>query len=128
MQIRISSEDRIPIYRQIVKQIKYLIASNRLQAGEEIPTIRGLAEQLTVNPNTVARAYMELENEGVVTKRHGTGTFVSELGSPLARGARLKILRERVDALLAEADQLEVAVSDVIDLIESRHAKMHGQR
>src|SRR2546421_10315389 len=106
MQIRISPDDGLPIYLQIVNQVKYLIASGRLTSGEEVPAIRVLAQQLLVNPNTVARAYLELEREGVVAKKHGSGTYISENASPLARRERLKILQERIDALLVEASHL----------------------
>src|SRR6266581_2680530 len=100
MQIRISPNDGVPIYLQIVNQVKYLVAAGRLAPGEEIPAIRVMAAQLLVNPNTVARAYLELERAGVVAKRHGSGTYVSSGGSPLARRERTKILAKRADALL----------------------------
>ena len=90
--------DGVPIYQQIVNQVKYLVASGRLAPGEEMPPIRVLAERLLVNPNTVARAYRELESAGVVEKRRTAGTYVSDAGSPLARRERLKIITERVDA------------------------------
>jgi GntR family transcriptional regulator len=89
MQIHISTTDGVPIYQQIVNQVKYLIGSGRLAAGDELPPIRVLAEQLVVNPNTVARAYRELEGAGVVEKRRTAGTYVSDQGSPLARRERL---------------------------------------
>src|SRR5262245_39216099 len=95
MDIHISPHDEVPIYLQIVNQVKYLIAAGRLAPAEELPAIRVLAEQLTVNPNTVARAYRELEMAGVVEKRRTAGTYVSDAGSPLARRERLKILTER---------------------------------
>ena len=85
MQLRISTSNGMPIYLQIVNQVKLLIASRRLSPGDEIPPIRTLANELLINPNTVARAYLELEREGLVLKRHGSGTFVSDGGSPLAR-------------------------------------------
>src|ERR1700716_3204534 len=103
MRIQISSSDGVPIYQQIVTQVRYLIAAERLLPGEELPPIRVLAEQLTVNPNTVARAYLELEHAGIVTKRHGSGTYVSDNGSPLKRAESLKILAQRADPLVAEA-------------------------
>src|SRR5438874_9753140 len=106
MQLHISPSDGVPIYLQIVNQVKYLVASGRLEAGAEVPPIRTLAERLLINPNTVARAYRELEVAGVVIKRGTTGTFVSSAGSPLARRERQRILAHRVDALLAEARQL----------------------
>src|SRR3954465_1765857 len=107
MQLHVSTADGVPIYQQIVSQVRYLIAAERLQPGEELPPIRVLAEQLTVNPNTVARAYLELEHAGIVTKRHGSGTYVSETRSPLPQREKIKILTKRVDALLAEARHLE---------------------
>src|SRR5437763_9849381 len=108
MQLHISANDGVPIYLQIVQQVKYLVASGRLTTGEELPPIRVLAQQLLINPNTVARAYREMELAGVVVKRRTAGTYVSAAGSPLALRERRRILAERLDALLAEARQLGV--------------------
>jgi GntR family transcriptional regulator len=120
MQLHISTGDGVPIYLQIANQVKYLIAAGRLAAGDEIPPIRVLAQQLLINPSTVARAYLELEREGVVQKRHGSGTYISGTGSPLARKERFKIITERIDALLAEARHLEVEPQDLLSLIKER--------
>lgn len=117
----------MPIYLQIVNQVKYLVASGRLAAGEELPPIRSLAEQLLVNPNTVARAYRELELAGIVTKRRTAGTYVSDTTSPLARRERLKIVTERVDALLAEARQMNVTTETLIELIQERDEAMQAE-
>jgi GntR family transcriptional regulator len=127
VRIHISANDGVPIYLQIVNQVKYLVAAGRLVAGEELPPIRVLAEKLLVNPNTVARAYRELEAAGVVEKRRTAGTFVAEGGSPLARRERLKIVTERVDALLAEARQLGIGVSEIIELIARRDQAMQPE-
>jgi GntR family transcriptional regulator len=124
VQIHISANDGIAIYLQIVNQIKYLVASGRLSPGAELPPIRVLAEQLLINPNTVARAYRELETAGIVEKRRTAGTYVSDQGSPLARRERIKILTQRVDALLAEARQMDIALDDIIKLIQQRNANM----
>src|SRR3954464_7268265 len=124
MQIHISTADGVPIYQQIVNQIKYLVSSGRLTAGEEFPPIRTLAEKLVINPNTVARAYRELEAVGIVEKRRTAGTYVSDQGSPLARRERLKILSERVDALLAEARQMDVSFEELMKLAERRHSAL----
>src|SRR6267378_333751 len=120
MQLHISTDDGVPIYLQIANQVKYLVASGRLAPGEELPPIRVLAHQLLVNPNTVARAYLELERDGVVVKRHGSGTYVSDNGSPLARKERLKILSQRVDALLVEARHMQVSPEELIKLVKER--------
>jgi len=122
MQFHISPNDGVPIYLQIVNQIKYLVAAGRLAAGDEIPPIRVLAGQLLVNPNTIARAYLELERAGVVSKRHGSGTYISAVGSPLARRERVRILSQRADALLVEAQQMNVDPEEVIKLLRERQA------
>src|SRR5215510_14829069 len=118
MDIRISPSDGTPIFEQIVNQVKYLVAAGRLAPGEELPPIRPLAEQLVINPNTVARAYRELELAGVVVKRRTAGTYVSDSASPLARRRRLKIISERVDALLAEARQMNIDTEALIELLQ----------
>jgi len=126
VQIHISSHDGVPIYLQIVNQVKYLVASGRLEAGEEMPPIRTLAEQLLINPNTVARAYRELELAGVVEKRRTAGTYVSDATSRLARKERLRIVTERVDALLAEARQMNIDTGALIELIQERDEAMQA--
>jgi GntR family transcriptional regulator len=127
MQIHISSTDGVPIYIQIVNQVKHLVAAGRLTPGEEMPAIRVLAEQLMVNPNTVARAYLELERAGHVTKRHGSGTYVSEVRTLLPQHEKIKILANRADALLAEARHLDVGLADVIKLLRDRDALMERE-
>jgi len=127
MKIFISPNDGVPIYLQIVQQIKHLVASRRLRPGQELPPIRDLAQELLINPNTVARAYRELEAAGLVTSRRGAGTHICDEGSPLARKERLKILNDRIDALLAEADQLDVDFEQVTEMIGKRHKAMHGE-
>ena len=128
MQLHISTQDGVPIYLQIVQQVKYQVAAGRLGAGEELPAIRVLAGQLVVNPNTIARAYLELERDGVVVKKHGAGTYVSDDGSPLARRERFKILAERADALLAEARHLNIEFHEVIDLLQQRRKNLAPEK
>ena len=118
MHIHIQAQGGVPIYLQVMQQIKYLVASGRLQPGDELPSIRTLAEQLIVNPNTIARAYRELETAGVVEKRRTAGTFVAEAGSPLARKERLKLLKQRVDQLLVEAFQMGFGLDEVLKFVE----------
>lgn len=124
MQIQISTSEGIPIYQQVVNQVRYLIAAGRLQPGEELLPIRTLAEQLTINPNTVARAYLELERAGLVTKRHGSGTYVADAPPTVPQREKTKILTQRVDALLAEARQLDVEVAEIIKLVRERASLM----
>ena len=126
MQLHITPGDGAPIYRQIIDQVKHLVAAGRLKPGDEMPPIRGLAQQLLINPNTVARAYRELEAQGVLQSRQGSGTVVADGGSPLARGERLRLLTAQVDRLLAESRQLGFELETVVELFQKRH-KQRGR-
>ncbi len=122
MEIRLSTTDGLPVYRQIMNQIKYLIASGRLRCGQELPAIRSLAERLVINPNTVVHAYAELSREGVVVSRHGSGTYVADqqFPRPSARTVAQK-LAPKTDSLLTDALHLNVGLDDVVGLVRERH-------
>jgi GntR family transcriptional regulator len=124
MDITISLTDGVPIYRQIVNQVKYLVASGLLVPGEELPPIRTLALQLKVTPNTIVKAYGELEIAGVVHKRRGSGTFVSDTRPQLAVRERRRIIEQRIDGLLAEAHQLNFTGDDLLRMLRDRQAAM----
>jgi GntR family transcriptional regulator len=126
LHIQISLHDGVPIYRQIVNQVKYMVASDQISPGEELPPIRVLAKQLRVTPNTVVKAYRELEVEGVVHKRRGAGTYASEFVSPLARDEQRNILAQRADVLLAEARQMNFAFDEVLDLLRERQRELEN--
>ncbi len=126
MDISINLTDGLPIYRQIANQIRYMVASGLLEAGDEIPSIRTLALKLKVTPNTVVKAYDELEATGVIEKRHGSGTFVTDTRIPLARRERERILDQRIDGLLAEARQLGYPPEELLDAVKRRQAAMIG--
>jgi GntR family transcriptional regulator len=109
------------VYRQIVNQVKYLIASGRLQAGQELPPIRSLAERLVLNPNTVVHAYAELAREGVVVSRHGSGTYVAGAAGRRSAKAAAQALAPKADSLLTDAAHLGVPLDDVLQLVRDRH-------
>ena len=106
MQIEIDSTDGVPIYLQLVHQIKYLIATGRIAAGQQLPSVRKLSEQLIVNPNTIAKAYRELELTGIVVTRPGAGVFISDTASPLARKEQHQLLINKVDEVILEFEAL----------------------
>src|SRR6185369_5484223 len=118
MHLEIDAASGTPIYLQIVNQVKYLVASGQLDPEEEIPPIRTLAEQLIINPNTVARAYLELERAGIVVKRQGSGTFVAANPPLVGKRQRQRILSDRIDALLTEARQLGVEMNELLELLQ----------
>ena len=124
MDLTLDLSNGVPIYRQIANQIRYLAASGRLAPAEELPPIRTLALQLRVTPNTIVRAYNELEGAGVVRTRRGAGTYVSEGTSLLADRERRRIIEQRIDALLAEAHQLNFTEDDILRIVRERKAAM----
>lgn len=119
------SSDGAPIYQQIVDQIRFRIVSGQLSAGDELPTIRGLAESLRVNPNTVARAYRELEHEEMVEKRRTTGTFVAELPKRLGATQRRKLIAPEVDKLLILARQLSIPLEELVEQLGKRDSQLN---
>jgi GntR family transcriptional regulator len=104
--ITIDPSNDVPIFRQIVQQIKTAVAMGRLQPEEPLPSVRQLAVELAVNPNTVARAYLDLEIEGVIYKRQGAGTFVSGQGVEMSKQERRRVLSELFERALVEGVNL----------------------
>jgi GntR family transcriptional regulator len=104
MIIRVNPGSGAPIYLQLMEQIKHAIATGAIQAGEQLPTMRKLAVKLVINPNTVIRAYRELEREGIVEIRQGAGAFVSE-----SAAGRTKISRKAQSVMQSAVDRLSTA-------------------
>ncbi len=108
----------MPFYQQVMRQIKQMIATGALQPGDRLPTVRELAAQLVVNPNTVARAYLDLEHDGVVETRRGQGTFACQPASRLADAERRRIVRGLLERALVEAVHLSLEPHDVKTILE----------
>jgi GntR family transcriptional regulator len=106
-----------PVYLQIVHQVRGQVSAGRLLPGQEVPTIRALAEQLTLNPNTVARAYRELERAGVFATRRGAGTVVAERAVERARMECRQELVGRVERLVGEARQVGLELDELVGLV-----------
>lgn len=120
MQFRIETASRQPIYLQLVQQIREGIARGDLKTGEKLPSVRQLSRELLVNPNTIARAYTELEREGVLIGRQGLGLFVAEIKSELTKPAREKRLKESLDQWLTEAVHLGFDGEEVLKMVSQR--------
>ena len=123
MQFHIESASRVPIYRQLVAQIREAVARGQLKPDERLPSVRELSRELVVNPNTVARVYTELERDGMLNTRPGLGVFVAQPRMELTKKVRRERLMALVDALLTEAVHLGFAAEDVQGLICERIAK-----
>ena len=124
MQIHLSANDGVPIYLQIVQQVKYLVASGRLAPGDELPTIRALAERLLVNPNTVARAYQRLSEHGVLAVRRGEGTFVADEPSQPKRSERNEVLRDASNRYASAAISVGASLDDAVDELNTSFDKL----
>lgn len=108
MQIRIDNASGRAVYQQIIDQIKRDIALGRLLKDEKLPTVRQLAGQLAINPNTIAKAYRQLEQEGIIVTRPGTGAFVANLDSHLSRTVKRKVLSEELERIAVEAFHMQI--------------------
>ena len=127
MLISINQSDGTPMYFQLVRQVKHLIATGRLGPGDELPSVRALAQQLLVNPNTVVRAYRELEAAGLIYTKRGSGCYVAERPVPYSDAECRRILSERIDALVAESRNLGFKLERVIGLLRERDRDLRIQ-
>lgn len=128
MLITIHADAPVPIYEQIVAQVIYGVASGTLEAGSFIPSVRDLAEQLLVHPNTVARAFQELERAGVVTPRRGRGMEVTAEAPEACRARRQELVRERIRQALREAKSSVLSPDEIRKLVEEELALVNGKR
>ncbi len=119
-QIRFSLDPKsgVPFYKQIILQVEMAIADGRLTSGDQLPTVRGLAVSLKINPNTVARAYNELEIKGVVTTQQGTGTFISNKKISLTEIERERVLAELTRPFISNARAYGFTLDDLIEYLK----------
>lgn len=133
--VNVDPSSGLPIFRQIVQQIKTAVAVGRLRPEDSLPSVRHLATELRVNPNTVARAYLDLEIEGVVYKRQGHGTFVSGQGAGMSKRERLRAVGQHLERAVVEGVHLgldEDAMREAFDaalerIMSARDAEAVGK-
>jgi GntR family transcriptional regulator len=128
IRLHVSYASGKPVYLQIVDQVKLAVASGAVRAGDALPGIRPLAESLRVNRNTIAKAYGELESQGVIEASAGKGCFVKDAGSPYRKDARLDMLKHDVDTAVVQAHHLKVGRADFLKLAEARFDAFQHQR
>ncbi len=123
MEFSIDSRSGVPFYRQIIEQVKFAIAREELHSGDRLPTVRQLAVDLSVNPNTVIRAYREMEIEGVLDTQQGSGTFVSNRRPEIDKLERQRMLDQIVNEFLARASDYGFTLDEVVEGLQQRKEK-----
>ncbi len=120
MNYRIDPKSGVPFYRQIIEQVRFAMARGDLEAGDRLPTVRQLAVDLSVNPNTVTRAYREMEIEGTLVTQQGSGTFVSSESPEIDALERQRMLDQILTDLLARATTYGFSLKEVLDALTQR--------
>jgi GntR family transcriptional regulator len=120
MILRLNPSSGIPLYLQLMEQIKHAIETEAIRAGDQLPSVRKMAEELVVNPNTVARVYRELEREGVIEVHHGSGAYVSD--SVVSRTRLMRKAQSVVEAAVDRLESLELTEDEVRRLVENELA------
>ena len=128
MRFQLNFKSGKPVYLQVVDQVKSAAASGAVRQGEPLPSIRPLAEELRVNRNTIAKAYAELESQGVIETVAGKGCFVSASGSPLRKAARLELVTQDIDQAVIQAHHLQIGKSEFLRLAEDRFDAFEQRR
>ena len=120
MLIQLNFRSGKPVYLQVVDQVKAAAASGALRAGEALPSIRPMAEQLRINRNTVAKAYEELEAQGVIETIMGKGCFLKQNNSPLKKEIRVKMVADEIDGAIVQAHHLQIGEREFLGLVKER--------
>ena len=120
MEIRIDSKSGVPFYRQIIEQVKYAIAREELRTGDQLPTMRQLAVDLSINPNTVIRAYKEMEIEGLLETHQGSGTFVTDKRPQVDYLERQRMLDQILTEMLVRASSYGFSLDELLDGLKQR--------
>lgn len=128
MFLKVDHSSGVPIYRQIMEQIKYSIARGALKGGDQLPAIRQLSLELQVNPNTVVKAYSELEHGQVIETRRGMGTFISDKKIAISKDGKMEIISKLVERLVVEAVQLEFDENDIHQMIDETLSRFKGEK
>jgi GntR family transcriptional regulator len=126
LHFHIDPHSGVPVYRQMIDQFKYYAASGALRTGEQLPSIRELAQSLAINPTTVVRVYTELEREGVIEMRHGKGAFVANTARRMRAPERERALRRLARQLAVEAIQTGAPAGVVLKIVREELAELEA--
>ncbi|CAN5616832.1 GntR family transcriptional regulator [soil metagenome] len=125
--LKVDTRSGVPIYVQIVDQVQHAVEVGSLEAGDRLPTVRALAKELTVAPNTIVKAYNELQRSGLIESRPGIGTVVTENVGDVARERRMEALNERLAVLARDAVGLGLTEDDLWERFDAEFERMSSQ-
>jgi GntR family transcriptional regulator len=128
MFFQIDFDNRLAIYDQVVRQVKFAVAGELLRGGELVPSVRELARELTINPNTVARAYRRLQDDGVLVSVRGTGLAVAPGAIQRCREERVELIRTRLEQVFAEARQSRLDPRKLRALVEQQLKAIENEK
>jgi GntR family transcriptional regulator len=127
MLISVDPSSGLAIYDQIVRQIKFTIASGALLTGELVPSVRELSRNLAVNPNTVARAYRELQAQKILETVRGTGLEITKTALKKCRADRVGLIKQRLRSVLSEAERSQLAIEEIREMTEAELSRLNGK-
>ena len=125
---RLDAHSGVPVYRQLIDQVLAAIATDTLRAGDQLPTVRQVAVDLAINPNTVMRAYREMEIRGVLDTQQGAGTFIAEQKPPPPKAERDRQLAQLVEELVARAGSLGFTLTELLERLQQMHQGAESRR
>lgn len=126
---RLDHQSGVPVYRQLIDQVQAAIATGALSVGDQLPTVRGVAVDLAINPNTVVRAYREMEVRGILDTQQGTGTFVAEGGRvEHSKDERERMLSQLVTEFVARAGSAGFKIQELLEALQKMSSEVEGKR
>lgn len=128
LHLHINPGSGLPIYLQIIEELKLLLAAGVLKGGDQLPSVRSLSVALRINPNTVAKAYTELEREGVTQTRRGEGTFVSGTQSDLGKKSQMEIITKKTDEFVRTAIRFNIAREALLKLVREQYDDIRREK
>ncbi|ARU60834.1 GntR family transcriptional regulator [Tumebacillus avium] len=128
MWFNIDPRSSMPIYQQLIEGVKGAVAKGTLTPGEKLPSVRELAGQITINHNTIAKAYQELEREGIIETLRGRGTFVAEQRMTLSREERKQVIKGMLERMLVEAHYLQLEEEELLEILEESVREWYRER
>jgi GntR family transcriptional regulator len=125
MQYNIDNSSGRPVFQQLIDQVKRDVALGRLQKDEKLPTVRQLAQQLAINPNTIAKAYRQLEQDGIIVTKAGAGAFIANLDSNLSKAVRKKIICDELERIIVDAFHMQIDRATLTEWFENAAEKFN---